>query len=228
MIARTTLALAIATFSASASAISLLEYAVVAATANATMPASVVNSNVTATVVTPGAGITANAGATWNFAGWNGTSFADAVSKGDTWTFSMTANADIDLTTLDIRLDRSNTGPGDFEIRASVNGGAPVTLLSGTALNTAGADFLNVDISALSLTSGDTVAFTLAAFNASNVTAGTFDLETINFSSGGTYGLRINGDLATTAPAPTQVPVPAAALALLGLSLAGIARRKAA
>jgi MYXO-CTERM domain-containing protein len=62
------------------------------------------------------------------------------------------------------------------------------------------------------------VEFRLFAWGAVSVN-GTFDIETINFAGGGTYGIRLNGEV---------VPVPgASSLALLGIGglVAGRRRR---
>ena len=67
------------------------------------------------------------------------------------------------LATMDIRLDRSGTGPDDFEIQASVNGGTAVSLLTHDFNDSANeVEFTNVDLSAIgALTQGDSVVFTL-------------------------------------------------------------------
>jgi len=195
-------------------------------TANVTSLApAIVDSAVSATNLDAGTGIGLNTGSTFNFNGWDtaNTSFADALADDEIWTwgFSVTdASSLVDLTTMDIRLDRSGTGPDDFEIRASVNGAAATSILVGDfAGGSLGVNFLGVDLSSLSgLSLGDSVLFTLAAYNATS-SAGTFDLETITFP-GGTDGLTIRGNL-------TVIPEPTTAL-LFGLGLAGLAsvRRK--
>jgi hypothetical protein len=164
-----------------------------------------------------GSGLATQSGGTWNFSQWNiaSTSFAAAVAANDFWSwgFDVTSLALIDLTTMDVRLDRSTTGPDDFEIQASVNGGPGITVLthnyndSDTAVN-----FLNVDLSTLPLlVQGDSVVFTLGAFN-SEAAGGTFDLETITFP-GGTDAIVIEG---------TVVAVPEASAFLFGGLICGV------
>lgn len=186
---------------------------------------AIVDGSVSATNLDAGAGLGLNTGSTFNFNSWDtsSTSFENALAAGDVWTFGFSitdATSIVDLTTMDIRLDRSGTGPDDFEIRASVNGGAATSLLVGDfAGGTLGVNFLGVDLGGLSsLSLGDSVLFTLAAWNATSA-AGTFDLETITFP-GGTDGLTIRGNVSV-------IPEPSTAL-LFALGLGGLAsiRRK--
>lgn len=181
---------------------------------------AVVDGSVSAANLEAGPGLGLNTGSTFNFNSWDvsSTTFEAAAAAGDVWTFGFSitdANALVDLSTMDIRLDRSGTGPDDFEIRASVNGGASTSLLIGDfAGGSLGVNFLGVDLSSLSgLTLGDSVLFTLAAWNASSA-LGTFDLETITFP-GGTDGLTIRGNVSV-------VPEPSTAL-LFALGLGGLA-----
>ncbi|MEZ4282179.1 MAG: PEP-CTERM sorting domain-containing protein [Myxococcota bacterium] len=180
----------------------------------------VVDGAVSATNLDAGVGLGLNSGSTFNFNSWDtsSTSFEDALAANDVWTFGFSitdATSIVDLTTMDIRLDRSGTGPDDFEIRASVNGGTATSLLVGDfAGGSLGVNFLGVDLSSLSgLSLGDSVLFTLAAWNATSA-AGTFDLETITFP-GGTDGLTIRGNVSV-------IPEPTTAL-LFALGLGGLA-----
>lgn len=176
----------------------------------------IADSGVTADNLEAGPGIDVNNFSTFNFGNWDpaNTSFADAVADDEFWTFGFDALTDISLTTMDIRLDRSSTGPDDFEIRATVNGANEVSILTHDYNDSgAGVNFLDVDLSVIgALSAGDSVEFVLAAFNAES-TAGTFDLETITFPDG-TDGITINGEI-------SAIPVPAAAW-LFGSALCGL------
>jgi endonuclease I len=166
-------------------------------------------------VVTPGnleagTGINVQAFSTFNFTSWDpaNTSYAEALADDEVWTWGFTvttADRQVDLTTMDIRLDRSSTGPDDFEIRASVNGGTSTTLLTydyGGA--TVGVDFLDVNLGAIgTVSTGDVVVFTLAAFNAQG-TSGTFDLELV---SGENFGIQINGTVTIGSGPDTFPPI---------------------
>lgn len=185
----------------------------------------VVDPSVSGDDLSAGSGLAVNNFSTFNFDGYDtdNTSFADAVADDEIWTFGfdVTGAVFIDLTTFDIRLDRSGTGPDDFEIQVSVNGDTPVSVLTfDYGDTTAGVDFLGVDLSALpTLTTGDSVVFTLGAFN-SESTAGSFDLETIDFGGSDPRALRIEGTI-TAIPEPASLGL----LAVGGLLIAGRRRR---
>jgi hypothetical protein len=176
------------------------------------------NAAVTGDNMIAGSGLTIQTGgATWNFRDWNlaSTSFAAAVAANDFWSwgFDVASLAFIDLTTMDIRLDRSGTGPDDFEIQVSVNGGPGISVLTHN-YNDAdlGVNFLDVNLSAVPLLQqGDSVVFTLGAYNSESA-AGTFDLETITFP-GGNDGIVIEG---------TVVAVPEASAFLFGGMVCGV------
>jgi hypothetical protein len=201
----------------------ILQYDTAASTTNATLAASVADPAITADALSAGPGLVPNSGSTWNWRDWDtaSTSFSEAVAAGDFWTFGfeVTGNVFVSPTALDIRLDRSGSGPDDFELVASVNDGAPISVLSfdyGDA--SSGVDFVDVDLTALGqLGPGDSVVFTIAAFN-SESSAGTFDLETVDFNGADPRSLRLLGDVA-------PVPVPPA-FALFGASLLTLLRRR--
>lgn len=149
--------------------------------------------------LTAGSGLAVQTFSTFNFADWDvaSTTFGAAVAANDFWSWGFdvtSAVASITPTTMDIRLDRSSTGPDDFEIQVSVNGGTASTVLTHDFNDSgSGVDFLGVDISSIgTLTPGDSVVFTLAAFN-SESSAGTFDLETIDLNGSDPRALRIEG-----------------------------------
>ena len=206
-----------------AAPVTLLQYGTESSTTNPTLSAFFADSNVSADDLTAGSGLTANSGSTWNWRSWDtaSTDFDSATAAGDFWSFGFDALSDINLTTMDFRVDRSGTGPDDFELRVSVNGGVATTVQThdfGDA--SSGVDFLDVDLSFLALSAGDSVEFILAAFN-SESTAGTFDLEALS-GAGENDSIVIYGEVAA-------VPLPAAAWLMLSAiaGLAGVARRKA-
>lgn len=205
----------------SASAVTILQYGTAGSTSS--LAPFEVNPAVAGTNLEAGSGLVAQTFSTFNFNDWDptNTSYADAVADDEvfTWGFTVTdALATIDLTTLDIRLDRSGTGPDDFEVRVRVNAGSETTVLTHDyADTTSGVNFLGVDLSAVTgLGVGDTVTFTLGAFNAESA-AGTFDLETITFP-GGNDSIVVSGDI-------TVIPEPSTAM-LLGAGLAALGRRR--
>jgi hypothetical protein len=204
-----------------ASAVTILQYGTAGSTTS--LAPFEVNPAVAGTNLEAGSGLAVQTFSTFNFSDWDpsNASYADAVADDEvfTWGFTVTdALATIDLTTLDIRVDRSGTGPDDFEVRVAVNAGPETTVLTHDyGDTTSGVNFLGVDLSAISgLGLGDTVTFTLGAFNAESA-AGTFDLETITFP-GGNDSIVVSGDI-------TVIPEPSTAL-LLGMGLAALGGRR--
>ena len=180
-----------------------------------------VNANARADDMAAGSGLTVKSqGPSWNWKDFNTNtnSYADAVAANDVWTwgFDVRTVSTIDLTTMDIRLRRSNLGPSDFEIQAAVNGGSSVSLLTHNfGGSTSITDFTAIDLSSLgTLKNGDSVVFTLGAWGGSNLNAA-FDLEAF---VGQSYGVRINGDV-------ESVPEPTTLMLLVVLGIALIARK---
>lgn len=200
-----------------------MTYPSVASTTNPTVPAANVDPNITADVLAQGGGLVANTGTSWNWNNWDtaSTSAAAAVAAGDFWSwgFDVTGDVEISLATLDIRYDRSGTGPDDVEITVAVNGGAATVVHTHDFADNADAYVAGgIDLTGIaelqSLVQGDSVAFTLAAFNSESA-AGTFDLE---FHTGfaDSAGIVINGAL-----------VPESTSLLLGsLGLLALLRRR--
>ncbi|MEM1271883.1 MAG: PEP-CTERM sorting domain-containing protein [Bacteroidota bacterium] len=201
----------------SADASVILQYATAGSTS--TLSPVIADPGIAADDLQAGTGIVAQTFSTFNFNDWDtdNTSFADAVADDEVWTwgFDVTSPLDLNLTTLDVRLDRSSTGPDDFEIQASVNGGTPVSVLTfDFGDSSAGVEFEDVDLSGLgTLSTGDSVVFTLAAFN-SETTGGTFDLETFTFP-GGNDALIISGVFVIPEPGTVL-------LTMLGLTSVGV------
>lgn len=158
---------------------SLVQYVSVASTENAEIQASFTDPAVTAANLVAGTGLTPANASTWNWNGWDVESltFADAVAANDFFTWGFTATAEVTPSFMDIRLDRSGSGPDDIEIQASLNGGAPVSLFTFDYGDTGAGILHSFSLAPLgTMIAGDSVVFTLAAFN-SESTGGTFDLE---------------------------------------------------
>jgi len=218
-------AVIVAALASDSEAVLIAEYQTAASGSNATLTASATDASIVADVMAAGPGIGTASGSTWNWNQWGNsttpfTSFETAVSGGDFWTWGFDVSAPmtvVSLTDMELRLDRSGTGPNEGEIRASINGGTEVSLLTFDYGNSdSGVDFTGIDLSTLGpLTTGDSIEFTLAAWGADSggiSTGGTFDLETIDFGGSDPRALRINGVVAA-------IPEPTAAL--FGSLLAG-------
>lgn len=197
----------------------LLDYVSVASTSNPTIAATHVASGLSGTALSAGTGITANSGASYNWSGWNEVSSAAAISGGDVFTWGFTVGVgvlgSVDLSSIDIRYDRSSTGPPNAEISYSVGAGSFSTFFTDNAVNANGENN-SIDLSGISglqgLGVGSVVVFRLVGWGASS-SAGTFDLEnTVNFND---TTIQINGT------------VPETSAALLGaFGLFGLLRRR--
>ena len=197
----------------------IVEYGTAGSTTS--LAATTVDAGVVADNLEAGPGLNVQNFSTFNFTGWDtgSTDFAAAVAANDFWTWGFDVNSvgmTLGLTTMDFRVDRSGSGPDDFEVQVSVNGGGGITVQTHDySDSSSGVNFLAVDLSAVpTLNNGDSVVFTLAAFNSEGNT-GSFDLELVSSQS---YGIQVNGDF---------VAIPEPSSAILGsLALLGLVRRK--
>jgi hypothetical protein len=114
-----------------------------------------------------GAGLNAGSGGTFNSSGWT-----DEATDYLEWGWS--ASQPIDLIDLDLRYDRSGSGPSVVDIQLSVNGGAFSSIFNDPSVDEAGEDVLDVDLT--SYTAVTSAMFRLFGSGASSGT-GTFDLE---------------------------------------------------
>ena len=210
--------------------LTIVSYEMEKSTITETRPGNVVNGNVSADNLTAGSGINPKdeGSGQWAWRDW-GTGIATADSalasnKFWSWGFNVTGNVDIDLTTLDISVDKTLRGPDDFEIRAAVNGGGSSTVFTHDFAGSFGSavDFANVDLSGFAslqnLTLGDSVEFTLIAFNGTGGTGG--NLGIVN------EGTFADGDGLVISGTVSPVPEPLEFSIITAVALAGLAYRR--
>ena len=77
-----------------------------------------------------GSGIIENTGTTFNSRGWDGANLSEAQANNEYLEWGFTVISPIDLATLDIRYDRSSTGPTQIDIHLAVNGGGFVSVFT--------------------------------------------------------------------------------------------------
>lgn len=224
---------AIAGTAAAANAATIVQYQTAASTTFPTVAPDVEDGNIAGDDLATGPGISANSGSTYNWTGWadggsENTNAADALAEGEffTWGFDVTNPlAQIDLTSIDYRWDRSGTGPNQLEAFYNINGSGNVSFHTfDFGDSSSGVDFVGLDLTSVpTLTGGDSIVFTLVAFGADSggaSSAGTFDLETVDFGGSDPRSIRIEGDI-------NIIPTPATA-GLLGLGGLIAARRRRA
>lgn len=189
-----------------------------AAPNGASIAASNLASNISGIALTRGAGVALATGSTFNSLGWNdGSSLSTALAAGNFLQFGVTVGSgfSLNLTNIEFRYDRSGTGPSQAALIVSTDNFTTFsTVFTDTSVSDVGEDNL-VALGLTGLTGN--VLFRIVAWNASSAN-GTFDIETINFAGGGTYGIRLNGSV---------IPTPGS-LALLGLGGLVAARRRRA
>ncbi|MBI2479153.1 MAG: hypothetical protein HYV60_11125 [Planctomycetia bacterium] len=161
------------------------------------LSASEVGVGVTALDLSRGSGITPETGTlnTFNSEGFTESTLVAAQTANDylQWGWS-TSTTPLNLTDLDIRYDRSSTGPDELAILLAVNGGEFQTFFTDTSVNANGENNLGIDLR--SFTNVTSATFRLFAFGATSA-AGTFDIE--NFQSSPGRGIVVNG-VATPEP----------------------------
>ena len=204
-----------------------LEYQTGAATAAGLAPTTAIG--VTGSNVLQGGGLTANAGGNFSWRDWEPASadFNTAISQLDflSWGFivdSTPAPATLMLTNFQINVDRSGSGPDDFEIRASVNAGPDISLLTHSFNGSSSTANFTVSLASLPLlTNGDQVEFQLGAFTEVGDPAGSA-LGTLSLPNDGGFAISTTGEF-------TVVPEPATATLLaLGCVGVGLTRRRRA
>ena len=207
--------------------LAIISYEMERSTVTPSRPGSIVNTNVSADNLVAGEGINVkDEGAEqWAWRDWGtGISSADAAlasNKYWQWGFDITGNVDIDLSTLDISIDKTSNGPDDFEIRSSVNGGSTQTLFTHDFAGSFGSAvvFDSIELTGISslqdLVLGDSIVFTLIGFNGNAFNGGNLGIVNHGSFAGGD-GLVINGNIAAV-PEPHQYAL------IVGLSLVTIA-----
>lgn len=155
-----------------------------------------------------GSGLAAASGSTFNTQGYGTTSEAAAITAGDFITWSFTSSTGHDLTSANIRYDRSGTGPAALSIQFSTDGTNFSTVLTDTAVSDAGENVLNIDLSTFdNVTSG---TFRVVGWNASSA-AGTFDFENdplVGSAASSSVSFLLTGE---PVPEPTTMAILAAA-----------------
>lgn len=153
---------------------------------------------VTASGIVAGPGVTVNSGSTFNYKGWPTTSSPD---PSDFYQWSVNpGGSELTLACIDLRYDRSNSGPKQVEVIATVDG-TDYTVHTDASVSS-GSENVTIDLSTLPATTGE-VVFKLYAFDA-NSSGGTFDIETYPSYNeeylSGNAGIIVKGTLATPLP----------------------------
>ncbi|NJL82199.1 MAG: hypothetical protein HC890_03120 [Chloroflexaceae bacterium] len=161
----------------------------------ASAPSNSPATGITGLDLTRGAGVNLNTGGTFNSNNWTiGGDLAAAITNNDFIQWGFTSTLAYDLSDLDIRYDRSGTGPNSIAIQGAINGGDFTTFFIDNSISEAGEDNLDIDLSSFDGVTSAT--FRLFGFNATS-TAGTFDIEDITVIAG-TDGIIINGTPSST------------------------------
>ncbi len=164
-----------------------------------------------------GAGLVPNAGSTYNSRDWDEFVVEAAFAAEDFLTFGFSSENAYDLTSIDIRYDRSATGPTSAQLLYFSGPNTVNSLLFDTDVSVNGED-TTIDLSFLKNVTSFSLA--LVAWGATS-DRGTFDIENANAFGGN--GIRINGVLSPIAAVPLPAGLP---LLLGGLALLGGFRRR--
>ena len=158
-----------------------------------------------------GAGLSAGTGGTYNSSGWT-----DEPTDYLEWGWS--SSPPLALTDLDLRYDRSASGPAGLEILLSVNGGPFESIFLDSAVSDLGEDNLDIDLSGFTQVTSAT--FRLFGSGASSG-SGTFDIEPLTGVTPD-RGIVVNG--LTMVPEPSAIGL--ALVAALAVALQRSARRR--
>jgi len=193
-----------------------------------------VATGISAENVTAGSGIQLFSFATmfeWGQWSVSTNSFNESLNANEYWSwgFTVTDNIEIELSDFDISLSHSTNGPSIAEVRAQVNNGTEFVVLTPQTIVGSGTsspnDFVGNSLSALpALGQGDTVVFTMAAYDSplgGGGGADLFILNTIDDAVDGDRSIRVNGTI-TAVPEPGSL----AALCWIGMVGFGLTRRR--
>lgn len=184
---------------------------------NAGATPTVEGTGVTGNDLTRGSGLVQNVGGDFNSRDWTvGGDAATALSNNDFLLWGFTSILPYNLTTLDIRYDRSDLGPTNMEIAINVNNAGFTTIFSDASVSASSEEHAGIDLSAY--TGVTSAVFRLVAFGATlsstGANLGTFDIEhTASFD--GANGLVVSGTAIT--PIPAALPLFASGVGALGL-----------
>ncbi len=156
-----------------------------------------------------GAGVNPNQGITFNSNNWSTASTVDLSSdKYIQWGWSGSTQS-LDLSSMTLQYDRSNSGPTRLAIAVSINGGLFSSIFTDNSV------FVGDDTNAISLASFRSVnsaTFRLFGFNASS-TSGTLDIERFTTDPDPSRGIVVRGDI-TAVPEPSSFILVAALMVL--------------
>lgn len=153
------------------------------------------NPNITASGICRGPGILEANGITYNSKNWTTSSTIDPTDYLE-WTLTPDPGYQISLHSMDIRYDRSGTGPTQLEIQINTGSGFS-SIFTDNTINESGENNDGINLySFQNITS--TITFRLHAYNASGNT-GTFDIEERHPSN---KGIIVYGSVNTTTSHP--------------------------
>jgi hypothetical protein len=161
-------------------------------------PATSWMAGITPLQLTRGEGLNFSSGGTYNASNWN-------EEPTDYLQWGWSGGPLVSLQSLDLRYDRSPSGPSMIEILLSVNGGPFQNVFTDNDVLAAGEDALGIDLSAF--TSVNSATFRLFGSGATSG-SGTFDIESIS-GLNPARGIVVNG--AAAVPEPSS-------FALLGIA----------
>lgn len=216
-----TAAVGAAFFATSAQAITILGYT--SSNTDGSLAPTVEAAGVSGYDLTRGPGLVPNGGSTYNSRDWTETDLAGAEAAGDFLVWGFTSTTAFDVSTLDIRYDRSATGAMDIEIFASFNFDNNIySVHTDDDIGVNGENNFGIDLSGVVGSNYATEAFfVLYGFGATG-SSGTFDIE--NSASIDGLGIRVSGGFGVV-PLPATMPLLLGAFGMLGFLRA---RRKSA